>query len=152
MFGFSFDNCAILANFVSIVLLSLRIDDVSSLILFRRPEPWGTVLSRLPSSIYVFILSSVLFGSPTSCISFVWLPFRLRIHTLFAQDKENAGSPQLTHNPCITWIVPSTPQSHVKSRHIDKPVFCLPFRQRSRHSACGISVLYRYPCYLTVYA
>ena len=83
---------------------------------------------QLPSLLRYYPHSSVLWSCPTTCISFAFLLLLLDIPSFYTFWKENTGSPQLTRNPCVTWIVPSTPQSHVKSRHYDKPVFYLPLR------------------------
>ena len=103
------DSCDILSNFVFIMFLPLRVDNVSSLIWFRMPMLWGTAFSRLPSTIY-FIHSFNGTMRASDYLSFVChSPFSVVWHTHEYTFTGNDRFSPVNTSPLYSMIRSATP-------------------------------------------
>ena len=101
--------------------LPLGADNVSSSILLYIAKPWGTALSRLPSTVFLRLRGyySAIRLPANRLLSCLFRLYSIpHIYTLYVGL---TGSPQLTCYPCTTWHGSLTPPGFMYSRHIEYP-------------------------------
>ena len=116
---------------------------------FAWQEPWGTVLSRLPSCVisrYQRYYPAIRLPVPRLTSFLFWLCVIPRI-----PYEEETGSPQLTYCHCTAWLALETPREYVKSRHNDKPIYWLPHFQLRRLPGLIFDFGAKSPCSPTTY-